>query len=223
MFPSSYNHEIVRSYCQWYKWCPCKRSRSVIKGQGHRGQNPTYAFPDRNPSLISCMMIKWCSELDVAKERSPIVFQGHPLHFKVTRLKKNHNFLPKLGVSGLQLQFEFTNGYGMMHKVWSDIEEGPYCFSRSSFKFQGNTRKKHRFWSKAFPDHKLNFLMTMKWCTKSEVRKKRFPIVFRGHPSNCKVTWVKKEDCDPNCAFPGCESSLHSPMALKWCTKLVVV
>ena len=38
MFPSSYHHEI---YYQWQKWCPCKRSRSEVKGQGHRGQNPT--------------------------------------------------------------------------------------------------------------------------------------------------------------------------------------
>ena len=41
MFPSSYRHEIFRSYYQWLKWCPCKRSRSEVKGQGHRGNNPT--------------------------------------------------------------------------------------------------------------------------------------------------------------------------------------
>ena len=40
MFPS-YHHEIFRSYYQWQKWGPCKRSRSEVKGQGHRGQNPT--------------------------------------------------------------------------------------------------------------------------------------------------------------------------------------
>ena len=31
MFPSSYHHEIFRSYYQWQKWCPCKRSRSKVK------------------------------------------------------------------------------------------------------------------------------------------------------------------------------------------------
>ena len=41
MFPSSYHHEILGSYYQLQKWCPCKRSRSEVKGQGHRGQNPT--------------------------------------------------------------------------------------------------------------------------------------------------------------------------------------
>ena len=56
--------------------------------------------------------------------RPPIKFRGHTA-------KKNRRF------SGLQLQFEFTNGYEMMHKAWSSIEEVPYCFSRSSIKFQG--------------------------------------------------------------------------------------
>ena len=41
MYPSSYHHEIFRIYYQWQKWRPCKRSRSEVKGQGHRGQHPT--------------------------------------------------------------------------------------------------------------------------------------------------------------------------------------
>ena len=41
MFPSSCHHEIFRSYYQSQKWRPCKRSRSEVKGQGHRGHNPT--------------------------------------------------------------------------------------------------------------------------------------------------------------------------------------
>ena len=41
MFPSSYHHEIFRSYYHGQKWCPCKRSRSEVKGQGLRGHDPT--------------------------------------------------------------------------------------------------------------------------------------------------------------------------------------
>ena len=41
MFPSSYHHQIFRSYYHGQKWCPCERSRSEVKGQGHRGQHPT--------------------------------------------------------------------------------------------------------------------------------------------------------------------------------------
>ena len=62
----------------------------------------------------------------------------------------------------------------MMHKAWSSIEEVPYCFLRSSIKFQGHTGKKI-----------ANF--------------------------------------DPNWVFPDCNSSLSSPMDLKWCTKLALL
>ena len=60
--------------------------------------------------------------------------RGALLFFKViSRISRSHDskncrIWPKLGVSGLQLQFEFTNGYKMMHKVWSSIEGVPYCF-----------------------------------------------------------------------------------------------
>ena len=41
MFLSTYHHEIFRSYYQSQKWRPCKRWRSEVKGQGHRGHDPT--------------------------------------------------------------------------------------------------------------------------------------------------------------------------------------
>ena len=58
-----------------------------------------------------------------------------------------------------------------MHKAWSSIEEVPYCFARSSVKFQGRTA-------------------------------------------------LKIIEFDPDWVFPDCNSSLNSPMATKWCTKL---
>ena len=63
--------------------------------------------------------------------------KGALLFFKVIRQisrshdSKNRRIWPRLGVSGLQLKYEFTNGYEMLHKAWSSIEEVPYCFSRS--------------------------------------------------------------------------------------------
>ena len=83
----------------------------------------------------------------------------------------------------------------MMHRAWSSIVEVPYCFSRSSVKFQGHTALKIvKFdpnW--AFPDSNssLNSPMAMKCCTKLETAKERCPIVFQGHPSNFKVTQDK--------------------------------
>ena len=55
---------------------------------------------------------------------------------------KNCRIWPRLGVSGLYLQFGITDGYEMMRKAWSSIEEVPYRFSRSSVKFQGHTALK---------------------------------------------------------------------------------
>ena len=80
----------------------------------------------------------------------------------------------------------------MMHRAWSSIEEVPYCFSRSSLKFQGHIALKivefEPNW--AFPDSNssLNSPMAMKCCTKLETAKKRCPIVFQCHTSNFKVT-----------------------------------
>ena len=114
----------------------------------------------------------------------------------------------------------------MMHKAWSSIEEVPYCFSRSSVKFQGHTALKIvKFdpnWP--FPDSNssLNTPMAKKWCTKFEVALKRSPIVFQGNPSNFKVTRtaLKIVEFDPNWPFPDSNSSLNSPMAMKYYTKL---
>ena len=86
---------------------------------------------------------------------------------------KNRRIWPKLAVSGLLLKFEITDGYEMMHKVWSSIEKVPYCFSRSYVKLQGHTAKKivefDPNW--AFPDcnSSLNSPMATKWCIELEV------------------------------------------------------
>ena len=57
------------------------------------------------------------------------------------------------------------------------------------------------------------------WCSIEKVPYcfSRSFVIFRGH------TGQKIANFDPNWAFPDCNSSLTSPMALKWCTKLDVV
>ena len=67
-------------------------SRPYVKFQGHTALkivefDPNWAFPDSNSSLNSPMAMKCCTKLEKAKERCPIVFQGHPSNFKVTRYK----------------------------------------------------------------------------------------------------------------------------------------
>ena len=113
----------------------------------------------------------------------------------------------------------------MMHKAWSSIEEVPYCFSMSSVKLQGHrTKKNHRFWPKLGVSGLLLLLefthgyemMHRAWCSIVEVpyRFSRSYIKFQGH------TALKIVKFDPNWAFPDCNSSLNSPMAMKCCTKL---
>ena len=67
-------------------------SRPSVKFQGHTAQkivefDPNWAFPGCNSILNSPMAMKCCTKLETAKERCPIVFQGHPSNFKVTWYK----------------------------------------------------------------------------------------------------------------------------------------
>ena len=79
---------------------------------------------------------------------------------------------PNLAISGPKFQFEFTYDDEIMHRAWRCLGEVPYCFSRSSVKFQGHTAKKivdfDPNW--AFPDcnSSLNSPMATKWCRKLE-------------------------------------------------------
>ena len=76
-------------------------SRSYVKLQGHTALkivefDPNWAFPDCNSSLTSPMATKWCTKLEVAQKRCPIVFQGHTSNCKVTRQKKS-SILTQIG------------------------------------------------------------------------------------------------------------------------------
>ena len=91
MFLSWYQHKIFTSCDHWQKWCPCKRSRSEVKSQGHRGQKkfcPDLDFWDCKYSLNSQMTMKPCTKLAVAKS-FPIVFLGNPSNFEVTKAEKS--------------------------------------------------------------------------------------------------------------------------------------
>ena len=137
------------------KWCTdieVAKKRYPVVFQGHpsnfkvtreknREFDPNGDFPGWNSSLNSPMATKWYTELEVVKERCPIVFQGHQSNFDATRTK-NLLIWPKLRVSGLQLQIEFADGFEMTHSVWHSITEVSCCFSRSSVKFWRHTDKK---------------------------------------------------------------------------------
>ena len=100
MFPSSYHHEIFRSYYQWQKWRPCKRSRSEVKGQVTEVMTPFSRFRTVTPVYIH--ILRWNDAYSLMLLR-----RGALLFFKVIRQisrshgSKNRWIWPKLGVSGL--------------------------------------------------------------------------------------------------------------------------
>ena len=62
-FPSSYHHQIFRSYYQWQTWGPCKRSRSKVKVREAINQfsrfrtvNPVLTYGDE----MQMMQNAWC-------------------------------------------------------------------------------------------------------------------------------------------------------------------
>ena len=106
-------------------------------------------------------LTKWCP---CQRSRSEAKGQGY---------RGQNKFYPNLAVCELYLQFEFINGYEMMHKAWSSIEEVPYRFSRSSIKFRGQT---------IFQDH----LSSLKF-----VQDKQSPILTRiGRFRTVNPVWI---------------------------------
>ena len=108
-------------------------SRSYVKFQGHTALkivefDPNWAFPDCNSSLNSPMAMKCCTKLETAKGRCPIVFQGHPSNFKVTR-DKTSPILTQIGRFRIIGRSQLSNP--------SDLP----CLG-SSIKFQGHTGRK---------------------------------------------------------------------------------
>ena len=50
--------------------------------------DPSWEFRDCYSSFNLPMATQWCPKLEVAYNRCPIVFQGHPSNFKVTQDRK---------------------------------------------------------------------------------------------------------------------------------------
>ena len=121
--------------------------RSSVKFQGHTAKKSSILtqigrFRTVTPVWIHQWLWNDAQSLKQHK-RGALLFLKVICQISRSHGSKHRRFLPKLGDSGLQLQFEFTNGYGMlMHIAWGSIEEVSYCFSRSSVKFQGHTGQK---------------------------------------------------------------------------------
>ena len=87
--------EICRSYYQWPQLGPCKRSRSEVKGQGHRSHNLTVT-----PVWINIWW--WNDAFSLMLLRKSVLMFFKVIH-QISRShgSKNRRIWPRLGVSGL--------------------------------------------------------------------------------------------------------------------------
>ena len=75
------------------------------------------------------MVMKWCTKFWSSIEEVPFCFARSSIKFQGHTGPKIVDFDPNWEFSGgLLHEFELTDGYEMMHKAWSGIEEVPYFF-----------------------------------------------------------------------------------------------
>ena len=106
MFLSLYHHDIFRRYYHWQKWCPYKRSRLEVKGQGHRSRNKFCSKVGVAGLLTQVWMHRWLrndTQSLQSHRRGALLL----LFFKVisqtsgSHGPKKGRFWPKLSVSEL--------------------------------------------------------------------------------------------------------------------------
>ena len=101
----------------------------------------------------------------------------------------------------------------MLHKAWNSKGEMPYCFPRSSIKFQGHTVQNITNFD---PNWAFRTICWLQLSNPSDLPCSRSSVKFQG------CTAPKIIAFDPNWAFRDCNSSSNSPMGTKWYTKLEV-
>ena len=94
----------------------------------------------------------------------------------------------------------------MMHKAWSSIEDVPYCFSRSSVKFQGQTGQKTSILTQIgrFRTVTLVWIHWWLWNDAQSLKQHRRDtlLFFKVIRQNARSHGTKIADFDPNWAFP---------------------
>ena len=139
------------------------------------------------------MATKWYTTLEVAWNRYPILCQGHPSNFKVTRAE-NSTILTLIEHFRTLTPVSIHKWLRNDVKTWSGIKEVPHFFqvicpiSRSQWP---KNRCLAPIWAFPYDNSNLNPQMAMNqhihFKSKEEV-----PYFFRGHLSNFKVTRAEK-------------------------------
>ena len=181
----------------WDSWCHTASQSKLIYLPFLAATKQLYKwyFPSVRPSVRLSVRLSVTPFWLCSHHRIIMKFSGVIISDKSDVHAKGQGQRSKVKVTEVTTQLEFKYDDEMMHMAWCCLEEVPYCFWRSSVKFQGHTALKivefYPNW--AFPDcnSNLNSPMAMKCCTKLETGKERCPIVFQDHPSNFKVTQYK--------------------------------
>ena len=98
MFLSSYHHEMFRSYYQWQKWCPCKRSRSKVKVP--EVTNQLNRFRTVTPVWIHMWWWNHAYGLMILR-KGALLFCKVIRQMSMSNGSKKRRIWPRLGVSGL--------------------------------------------------------------------------------------------------------------------------
>ena len=134
LFLLCYPHHIIMK-CSWY--ITKDQSKVHAKGQGQRSK---VKFTEVKTQLIRFRTVTpvwihmwWWNDAHslVLLRRCSLLFCKVIRQISRSHGSTNRRIWSRLGVSGLWPQFEFTNGYEVMHKACSSIEEVSYCFLRS--------------------------------------------------------------------------------------------
>ena len=117
--------------------------------------------------------MKWCKSLKWHR-RGALLFFKSSAKFQGQSGRKFDSLDPNWTFLAYKSWFEFTpDGYEMMHKAWSAIEQGPYRFTRSSIKFPRHTGQKiddlSQNWEFLDCNYSLNSQMATKLCINLEV------------------------------------------------------
>ena len=90
------------------------------------------------------MMLKSWSSI----EEVPYCFPRSSVKFQCDFTRGKYRwFWAELSVSGLSLQFEFTDGFEIIYKAWISIEEVPCCLSKSLSNFKVTQDRKSQIFT----------------------------------------------------------------------------
>ena len=95
----------------------CKKKFKVTWAQKSINFERNWAFPDCNSSLNTQRWLQKYAQSLKWHRRGALLFSEIIHQISRSHRPKNQEFWPKLRVSRLLLQFEFTNGYGIMHSA----------------------------------------------------------------------------------------------------------